>query len=243
LVSYTLAWLNAFIVWVASLPFTTISHIQMGIVQTAIMYFILASCCWWWFKKSSKALVAALGFSALFFVLRSWQFFDKAAQQKLLVYNVPQYTGIDIISGHASTFIGDTALTNAGFLKNFHLLPSRIFGQFDPSDNLLLQTKTNTSFEWGGKKITVLRTQLDYKKSKPISTDILLVSGNPPGNPARILPLIKCSQIVLDGSNSAGRIARWQHAADSLHLRLHSVSLQGAFVMEKGRQQQGPLIN
>jgi len=242
LVSYSLAWLNAFIVWVSDLPFTTISHIQMSILQTAIMYGILACFCWWWFKKSSNALLAGVGFVALFFGLRSWQFYETEAQQKLLIYNVPQHTGIDIIAGHQSIFIGDTELTEAGFLQNFHLLPSRIHAQFEPNQQLLLPDKTNISFTWAGKKITLLRTQLDYKKSQPITTDILIVSGNPPGNPARLLPLIRCSQIVLDGSNSAGRIARWQHAADSLHLRLHSVSRQGAFVMEMGRQQSGPHI-
>lgn len=235
LVSYSLAWLNGFIVWVSALPFTTISHIQINMLQTAIMYGILVCFCWWWFKKNSPALVAAIGFLALFFGLRSWQFYETESQQKLLIYNVPQHTGIDIITGHKSTFIGDTVLTEAGFLKNFHLLPSRIFAQFEPYQQVLLPEKKNLSFTWGGKKITLLRTQLDYKKSQPIQTDILIVSGNPPGNPARLLPLIQCSQIVLDGSNSAGRIARWQHAADSLHLRLHSVTRQGAFVMEMGR--------
>lgn len=234
-------WLNTFILWVNELPFTTLSHIQISIPQALLLYATLFSLCWWWFYKSKPGLVMAFSSIMLFTLGQTRQLADASQQHRLVIYNVPQYTAIDYIAGRQSTFIGDTAIAQPGFLQNFHLLPSRILMQFKPSANLLLDTTNNFTLNLAGKKITLLRRQLDYRRSKPVQTNILLVSGNPPGNPYKILSLIKCDEVVLDGSNSAGRIARWKSAADSLHLRLHSVPHDGAFVVNlAGTQPERP---
>jgi hypothetical protein len=60
----------------------------------------------------------------------------------------------------------------------------------------------------------------------------LLIAANIRSKPARILEKIACSQIVVDAKLPAYKVAQWQIAADSLHLRFHSVASQGAFVFE-----------
>ncbi|HSC54609.1 MAG TPA: ComEC/Rec2 family competence protein [Phnomibacter sp.] len=243
IISLLIGWLNASIVWIGNLPLTSIGHLQINLLQAALMYASIAALAWWWLQKTKNGLVIAFASVAAFMVIRSAQQVQTHSQQKLLVYNVPKHTAIDLVVGSRSVFVGDSILSNPGFQQNFYLLPSRIYYRFQPVANQLLLPKQNTSFYWGGKKITVLNAQIDYRKSRPLTTDILLVSGNLPGNPFSVLSVIQCQQIVLDASNSAARIARWQHAADSLHLRLHAVPLQGAFAMEPGSQQAGPTIN
>jgi competence protein ComEC len=223
--------LNFFIRWVNELPFTTLSHIQVSMLQAALLLLLIFMLARWGLRRSASALVAGLASLAMFIALQTFRVYHDGRQHLVLVYNIPQYTGIDYLQGRQSTFIGDTAIAQPGFLQNFHVLPSRILLQSQPVQQVLLDSRSNLELTIGNKHWLLLRSQIDYKKSSQVQPDVLLVSGNPPGNPAKILSVIKPAFIVLDGSNSAGRIARWKSAADSLHLRLHSVPDEGAFVV------------
>ncbi|WP_416440461.1 ComEC/Rec2 family competence protein [Phnomibacter sp. MR] len=235
LAGWGIAILNACIIWVSQLPFTTIQQVQISMPMAVLLCCIIAGIGTWWLLKSSKGLLAAAASLALYMLLLANQKWQTATQHQIIIYNIPQYSGIDIVQGTRSIFIGDTALTQPGFLQNFHLLPTRIRYQYQPYQYSLLDDSSNVSFVTNGLRISILRQQLNYKQSGMHETDLLIVSGNVPGNPAKILPHIRCKQIVLDGSNSAYRIARWKSAADSLHLRLHSVAVNGAFVVEQAR--------
>lgn len=235
LAGWGIAGLNACIIWVSQLPFTTIQQVQISMPMAVLLCCIIAGIGTWWLLKSSKGLLAAAASLALYMLLLAGQKWQTAKQQQIIIYNIPQYSGIDIVQGNRSIFIGDTSLTQPGFLQNFHLLPTRIRYQFQPWQYRLLTDSSNMSFVANGLRISILRQQLNYKQSAIHETDLLIVSGNVPGNPAKILPHIRCRQIVLDGSNSTYRIARWKSAADSLHLRLHSVAINGAFVVEQAR--------
>ena len=223
--------LNLFIQWVNGLPFTTLSHIQISLLQAALLLLLILMLAWWGLRRYPPALVAGLSSLVLFVAMQTWRVYHDSRQHLLVVYNIPQYTGIDYLQGRQSTFVGDTAIALPGFLQNFHVLPSRILLQSKPHRQLLLQSKTNTELTIGQQRWLILRSQIDYRRSKEVQADVLLISGNPPGNPARVLSVIKPRQIIIDGSNSSGRIARWKSAADSLHLRLHSVPDQGAYVV------------
>jgi competence protein ComEC len=223
--------LNLFIQWVNGLPFTTLSHIQISLLQAALLLLLILMLAWWGLRRYQPALVAGLASLALFVATQTWRVYQDSRQHLLVVYNIPQYTGIDYLQGRQSTFVGDTAIAQPGFLQNFHVLPSRILLQSKSHRQLLLQSRTNTELTIGHQRWLILRSQIDYRKSRKVLPDVLLISGNPPGNPARILSVIQPRQIIIDGSNSSGRIARWKSAADSLHLRLHSVPDQGAYVV------------
>lgn len=223
--------LNAFIRWVNELPFTTLSHIQVSLLQATLLLLFIFMLAWWGLRRSVPALVAGIASVALFVAIQTFRVYHDSRQHLLVVYNIPQYTGIDYLQGRQSTFIGDTAIAQPGFLQNFHVLPSRILLQSQPIRQVLLDSQSNVELNIAGQHWLVLRSQIDYRKSKQVQPDVLLVSSNPPGNPAKILSVIRPALIVIDGSNSASRTARWKSAADSLHLRLHSVPDEGAFVV------------
>jgi competence protein ComEC len=223
--------LNFFIQWVNELPFTTLSHIQISLLQATLLLLFIFMLAWWGLRRSAQAMVVGLTSLTLFITFQTFRVYRDSKQHLLVVYNIPQHTGIDYLQGRQSTFIGDTAIAQPGFLQNFHVLPSRILLQSQPVRQVLLNSQSNLELTIGSKQWLLLRSQINYQKSKPVQPDVLLVSGNPPGNPAKILSVIRPGLIVIDGSNSRGRIARWKSAADSLHLRLHSVPDQGAYVV------------
>ncbi|MEO7210514.1 MAG: hypothetical protein ABIY35_06195, partial [Chitinophagaceae bacterium] len=64
-----------------------------------------------------------------------------------------------------------------------------------------------------------------------IKTDILIIAQNPAFKMADIDRVFEYQQLIFDSSNPLWKTEQWKKDCDSLHLRFHSVSASGAFVM------------
>jgi competence protein ComEC len=62
-----------------------------------------------------------------------------------------------------------------------------------------------------------------------IPVDIIILSGNPNIRISELAAMFNCRQYLFDSSNPLWKIRQWKKDADSLHLRHHTVSEQGAF--------------
>ncbi len=224
--------LNEYILLVNRLPARVLGNIEVSVLQSALLYACIAALAWWWFRKSIPGLLAGIACGCFFLMLHNQRMYLAGKQEKLLVFNVPGHTAIDYIHGRQATFVGDSILGEQGFLQNFHLLPTRIAWQYSATQKMPVAADQFKLVQLGKRKIMLLNQQLDYKQSKAISADLLIVTNNVAGNPFRILKLVNCPELVVDGSNSAYHLAKWKTAADSLHLRLHSIPDEGAFVMD-----------
>lgn len=237
LIGKTIGWgidiMNSFIVRVDSLPFAVLSSLQISILQACILYASIIGLGWWLIGKQIKALWMGLIFLAAFIALRSIDFIQRNQQQKLIVYNVPNHTAIDLIEGRKYQFIGDSILTEDGFLRNFHIKPSRVLHRISPADSLHSFSLHNNLLSCNGKSILIIdeafaTPQLQQK----IKVDAIVLTKNPKIYLSRLSKIFDCNQYVFDSSNPFWKIAYWQKDADSLHLRHHSTATQGAFVMD-----------
>nr|MCU0333935.1 hypothetical protein [Chitinophagaceae bacterium] len=226
--------LNQYIIWVSSLPRTTIGHIQIAWWQAALMFVLIACLAWWWLHRQPAMLPAALACLLVLLAARSWQYYQSSRQQRLIVYNVPRHTGIELVSGRQSLLVADSALVAPGFLQNFHLLPARIYYQFLPQRYLVLPPdSSNQWLQLGQQRLLLLRQRPHYRRSQPVQASVVVVSGTLRADPYKVLALVRSPRWVLDGSCSRYRIAQWRQAADSLGLQLHAVGQQGAWQMER----------
>ena len=118
----------------------------------------------------------AFGSLAVFMLLRGVSFFTAYQQKKLVVYNVPKHPAIDIINGRSYAFLGDAALLQDGFERNFHLQPSRILHRIS-----LEKTAAGPNyFTLGGKHVLLLDEALPFASAQPKRTvDLLVLSKNP----------------------------------------------------------------
>lgn len=232
LMGWAIFGMNAYIGWVNGLPGSTLDGLYLTIPMALAIALAISAMGWWLLRKSTNGLATALSFLLFFLVLWDWQFLETSRQRKLVVYNVPQKTAIDIMEGRSYTFLGDTALMRKDFLQNFHLLPSRIAHQAVFKQNLALSPNGFTTLQLGKEKLLVVDKPIDLKNSDTVRAGLLLVCNKMPTKPAKLLRLVKCHTIILDASHSKWAVAQWKNAADSLHLRLHSVQEQGAFTFE-----------
>ncbi len=233
----TIGWgvdiMNNFILRVDSLPFAVLSSLQISIPQATILYVSIVGFGWWVIEKHKKALVAGFVFLAAFIGLRSIDFIQRNQQQKLIVYNVPNHTAIDLIEGRKYQFIGDRILIEDGFLRNFHIKPSRVLHRISPADSLHGFSLNNNLISCNGKSILIIDEAFAVPQlQQKIKLDAIVLTKNPKIYLKRLSTIFDCYQYVFDSSNPFWKIAYWQKDADSLHLRHHSTATQGAFVMD-----------
>jgi len=233
MVSFLIRQMNNFIERTDRLPFSVTDHIQIGLVQTLLLYIAISCIAWWLLEKKKRGLLTGLSFLLVFFIMRGINLIHQSGQQKLLVYHIPKQKAIDIIEGNTYHFLGDSSLSSAGFLQNFHLQPARLFYGATKEDSLSNTLVTNQLIAGRHKSVLVISGPLDFPSIlSKIPVDIIILSGNPRIYLSRLAAIFDCQQYIFDSSNPLWKIRYWKKDADSLHLRHHTISEQGAFEVE-----------
>lgn len=229
--SWSIGIMNGFVTWVNHLPLSKIDNIYLTIPQTIALFLVIVMAGSWLLRQSKIAFVAMTAFGVLFFILRGFQWQQLSNQQKLVVYNIPQQTAIDVFRGNRFWYWGDSAVLAPGFLRNFHVLPSRIVHQATPLGFCQIGPAAFHELQAGSQKILLLHTEPDKKALPVLATDVLIIGANLRINPFQLLEKIKCKTLVTDGNVPDYKVGQWQSAADSLHLRFHPVTQKGAFIL------------
>jgi len=227
-IEWSIAVLNKFILNIDALPFAVWESIQISILQAIILFASIIGFSYWLIEKKSKAMLIGLLFLMCFIGFRSIDLINRNHQQKIIVYNVPKHTAIDLVDGRKLFFIGDSILKEDGFLRNFHIKPSRILHRTTESDAVPNITYFNNFILTRNKSIAVVDSPVFYAGEK-IKVDAVIITKNPRIYIDKLYQAFDCKQYIFDASNSMWKINKWKQACDSLHLQYHICSLQGAF--------------
>ncbi|MBX9782202.1 MAG: ComEC family competence protein [Chitinophagaceae bacterium] len=231
ILTYLLKWMNGFITWVDHFSFAVTDGIQHSPLQTVLLYLFIAATAVWLLQKNATALKWSLGFLVLFFGVQALYEYRARTQQKLVVYNLSQHAAADIMLGNQYLFNGDTVLLQDGFLRNFHLKPSRIlYRTYHHSlpPNLFEQAVLNIR----QKKIVFINSSYQFRElDATIKADVVIISKNPKLYIDQLIKSIEPGLIIFDSSNPLWKIKLWQKDCERLHIPFYTTSEQGAFVM------------
>lgn len=178
------------------------------------------------------ALFSSLLTLTVLIILFSVDNYKEDRQQKLIVYNIPQHTAIDFISGTGYSFIGDTSILSDNFLQNFHLKPARTLHQVEAASPLYGMTPSYPFIQFFDKKILLIDQPLLFTSVTKIPVDVIIISKNPRIYINDLVNAFDCKQFVFDASNPAWKINLWKKDCDNLHLRHHSTAENGAFELD-----------
>lgn len=230
-----LVWLmNKIILAVDGISFAVWDNIPANILSTGLMYAVVIGMSAWLIHKNNK-LLRFLLCSLLSFVMviayGKWQIVN---QKKIVVYNVAQHQAIDLVNAGSYQFIGDSILLEEGILQNFHLKPGRVVLQLNQrTDAIAAGTAFGSFYQFENKRILVVDKPLLFEPTQQkIDVDIIIISKNVKLYIPQLARVFNCNQYVADASNSLWKIAKWKKDCETLHLRLHSVPEQGAFIVE-----------
>lgn len=229
----SLIWImNSYIERIEALPHSLWDGLQINIPQTILLVIVVAGIGYWLLEKRKAGIWLGLSSFLFFIALRSFSFYEADHQKKLIVYNVPNHRAIDIMSGRNYFFVGDSDLLADGFVRNFHLKPSRILHRIEPSEKLDDLNQAENILRYQQKHILLIdhNIELTQPKVKP-DIDLLVISKNPKLFLPAVLKSFNVKQIVFDGSNSSWKISNWKNICDSSHIPYFNVAEKGAFVM------------
>ena len=222
--------LNKFILNVDILPFAVWESIQINIIQSIFLYGVIISFISFLIFKKAKYFVVGSFFLCLFFMNRTLDFLKSIQQKKIIVYNVPSHTAIDIVDSRSFIFNGSDILKADGFLRNFHIKPSRVLHRISKTNSLKNIYYSENLIISKNRKILVVNKRLNGLNNKT-NWDAIILTKNPKISIADIVKFANCKSFVFDGSNSLWKINQWKRECDSLHLQYHICSLNGAFEM------------
>lgn len=226
-----LAFMNDFIEKASSFSFAVYDGIQNSLAETILLYIFIACISYWLMNKTKPVLFAGLTAMFIFISIDSFKNFGLKQQQKVIVYNVSQHNAIDFVSGHQFAFVGDTALYNDGYLKNYNLKPSRTLFGVKAANNLSDLYVSFPFAQFYGKKILLIDQSFHFSSSDKIPLDLIVISKNARVQIAELASVFNCKQYVFDGSNSVYKVRQWKKDCDSLHLQSYSTADNGAFMV------------
>lgn len=217
--------LNWFVAQLNAWSFAIWNSLYLSILQTVLLYLIIAGIALWLQLRKQSYFVAA-GVSMLLFTgLRTASFLQSGSQRRLIVYNISKHTAIDIFQGRNVYFLGDDNLLADGFLRNFHLQPSRIKHRMQS-----LEVWPNPNFSIWGKNVSVLN---DSTAKLPSTTiHLLVVTHKTNVDLQRLFKEHKPHRVVIDSSVPYYQKNLWMKAAVAAGVPCHSTTDSGAFVWE-----------
>lgn len=215
------------------IPFAITDNIHFSIVQTLLLYLAITALITWFIHKTKTALITSFCLLTGIFCLRSIRHFTIHQQQKLVVFQVPKQSAMDIYTGNKYQFWGDSG--NQPFSANaerYLQLSRRVYqvdavqqnGQYPVREQLIITKNYRIQLIDGS------FTAASWRKKKRI--DLLIITGNPRVNLQDLARVFDCNNYVADCSNALWKIQYWKKDAENLHLHLHSVPDQGAFIMD-----------
>lgn len=223
--------MNKTIQFFNQLPGSVISNISLSILSTILLYGFVAAIAYWLMDKNKSACKVSLYISVMFVLIQLRSSWICLHQRKLIVYNIAQHQAMDFIDGNRFSFVGDSVVEEDEMLQNYNLKPSRLaFSIFNP---LSLPDPVNHIFLFNNKKILLVEPGTYFKAlaRKPL-IDLVIISKNPDIGISSLTNTFGCRSVVLDASNPLWKIAQWKKECELLHLPCHTVSENGAFIMD-----------
>ena len=225
--------LNHSILVINSIPFSLWKGISISVTDTIILYFIFVSVIYWLIKKNKPALKIVIVSTFIFAVVSSFTNWQTYNQKKIIVYNIPMHKAIDFIERDQYYFKGDSSLTEESEISNYNIKPAHLALMLHNQSSMpgIFYEKNNFIQFYDKKLLLVDSSLIYYPVTEKIKVDYIIISKNPRLNIVNLAQTFDCKFYVFDASNSLWKIEQWKKECEELHLHFHSVSEQGAFVI------------
>jgi len=203
-----------------------ITTIQAGLVLAAIfaIYFFIKT-------KDKIAMIIAAACLLCCVTIGVTQYFERANQEKIIVYNIPRHTVMDFVKGTSCVSFSDTLFSDVSDDYRNTLKPARDFLQVKMQDSLSELKASFPKFQLNKKSIFMLNNETINSINFTDKIDAFILSNGVYISFSQMKAHFPNVVYVFDNTNKLWKIAQWKKACDSLHLHYYSIQEQGAFVL------------
>ena len=225
-------WLNVYIEQIGKLPFALSNNLQINLLQLICMYTCICAVAWWLINKKKPGIWISLTSLLLFITLRTVDIYKAIHQRKLIIYNIPQHSAIDVIVGREYLFKCDSSLPKNETAYKLYVQPCRLLHRVINryyTGNLLVW---KNFFRYDHTSFFVVDQSFDMEQpAEKIVVDVLILSKNAPVLLSKITDVFTCRKMVFDSSDPLWKINKWKQQCRQLGIPCHTVAEQGAFVL------------
>jgi competence protein ComEC len=232
-IEYCIKFMNSFIEYMDRMSFSVWDGLHISLWQLLVLFGCIISICIWLLNKNKRAFITGISFLIAFFALRDINVVHHSQQQKIIVYNVPQHTAIDFISGNNCYFNGDSLVIANALLRNFNLKPSRVKDRISVNKNEVLPHFDNIILNCNGKKILLIdKPVLKANNASKIPVDVIIIAADINTPIAELNEIFDCKTYIATSNIAMWKFIQWKKDCEKLHLRFHTVAQQGAAIIK-----------
>lgn len=234
LLSWLIKIMNSLVETIDSLPFASITQINITFTQVVFLYGAIAAAAIWILHKKKKMIFPALLLLLAYFSIGAVEGYRLREQQLLVIYQIPKTTAIDCIIGQHYVPVGDTSIRHQFNANQYTFGPARNFFEVSATESLKGVYIDENLVRLGSQTMIIIDPSfsLPPAREEPMpAVDLLLISHNPVVKPQLLLARIPTRIVVIDGSNSARETRKWLQVCRNAGIPCHSTAKQGAFVL------------
>ncbi|RYY40022.1 MAG: ComEC family competence protein [Chitinophagaceae bacterium] len=219
--SWMIALLNGWIERVDRVPFALWDGLSINALQTALLYGLIAALSWALLQRRPRAMRWAALSTLLFLTVRGCSFYNANRQQRLIVYQVPKHSTVEIQYGRTLLRRSDATLIPNSSLYNFHLKPAHTLARS------VAEAPLPSAFLFAGKVVAQIGLGAEALPDTPVDLLVVARLARP-----EVATLAGVHSVVLDASVTRRNAARWKQMCAAGGIACHDVQESGAFVWE-----------
>jgi competence protein ComEC len=245
--SYYLTYLlNLVVKFIDSLKSLNLQGISITILETWIIYLLIASLVTFLVYRQRNFLFGSLALCLILIVTQIAEKYNLMYQQKIIVYSIPRTTAIDLINGNAHSFIStEKFISNANQKRFFVLhnwddlgLQEPIFYNVEKKrtakseNNFFMQQNQFVLF--GKKIIYIADSYLPEKKSTIVKTkvDFAILTNQYNGKVKNLLNFLKPNTVIIDSSVPFYKAKKYKEELKWLNVNVTDVTETGALIVD-----------
>ncbi len=249
---YLVSFMNYFTLWVERLPYAVIQPIYIDLLQMVIVYIFILLISYYFIYKKINFLRLSLISLFILSILFIWREYQVLNQRRIVVYNIPGVSALNLIDGRDNIFFTDSDLkekaTKAarpswikyGLDKEKTLYFNHLSSQFFLS-NLVMMDNPNVWYYrdvlvFYQYRILILNNDSWYKLNHSLPdlhVDMILVQRKAKVDFVELLRYVKTSTIVFDSSCLPSKIEIWLAQLKNFKGKIHIVNKDKAWIYDK----------
>lgn len=218
--------LNWLVIQNKSLPYATTSNVNFSLPETCIIYIVITVLTVAFYYKKRQWLFAGLALLVVFYTNRIYLTNKVLQQQKLIVYNTPKSTAIEVISGNKSTLYADSLNLPGTRNYSFNLSGANWYYSINKREVVLLQ---NSVVEYGGLRIAVITKSTDL--SSIINANYLIIA-NAPLLDFDVVKKLNPNMLIFSNNNKRSKAEYWQHECIKRGIPHYNLATESAYITD-----------